>query len=102
RNQSYFFEFSTAFVVIQKFRHRVVCHKNIGPPVAVIIRERNAQTFAWLRDAGLLGDFAEMAVPIIVIHQWSDRLEKIRVTIGAIAFLMLAAPEIVEVPLHVA
>ena len=43
-----------------------------------------------------------MAVAIIVVNQWRNRLEVVRMAIRAISRFVFAAPDIVKVPLQIA
>src|ERR1700674_4644680 len=43
-----------------------------------------------------------MTIAVIVIDQRSDGLEIVGMAIGAVAFFVLAAPDVVEVPLDIA
>src|SRR2546425_633609 len=96
-----FFERAVALVVIQKLDHGIVGNENVDVAVAVVIGESDAKPLAGLREAALLRQFGEMTVAVIVIHERRDGLEDVGVAIGAMALLVFAAPDVVEIPLHV-
>ena len=47
-------------------------------------------------------NFGEVPLAIVVIDERRNGLKNIRMTVGAVAFLVLAAPNVVEIPLKVA
>src|SRR6266566_3479385 len=99
--ESDFLKRSVTFVVIEKLDHGVVGDENVDVAVAIVIRKGDAEPLAGLREAALLRHFGEMTVAVIVVYERRDGLEDIWMTIGAVAFLVFAAPDVVEVPLHV-
>jgi len=69
--------------------------------VPIIIGDSNAQPLARFRETHLVRNFSEVAVAIVVIHQWGNRVISIRMAVCAVTFSALAAPGIVKVPLQV-
>ena len=49
--ESDFLKCAVAFVVVKKFRHGIVGDKNIHAAVAIVVRDRDAQALARLREA---------------------------------------------------
>src|SRR5437667_2777148 len=96
-----FLKRSVTLVVIEKLDHGIVGHEDVDAAVTVIIGKGDAEALAGLREAALLRHFGEMAVAVIVVHERRDGLEDVGVTIGAVALLVFAAPDVVEIPLHV-
>src|ERR1700730_2050945 len=70
--------------------------------ITVIIGDSDAQPLAWLTQAYLLRDFGECSVLIIVEHERGNGLEEIGMTICPVAFLVLPAPDILEIPIRIA
>ena len=70
--------------------------------VAIVVGDGDAETFARFREADFLRDFCKAAVALIVIDKRSDGLKNVRMTVGAKTFLVLATPDIVEIPLNIA
>ncbi len=68
----------------------------------IIITESDTETLAGLRQTNLLADLREMAIAVIVKHERGDGLKNVGMAVGAKAFLVLAAPDVIEVPLHIA
>src|SRR5579859_1209315 len=89
------------FGVIKKFNHRVIGDDDVNVAIAIVIGDGDAKSFARFRKADLLRDFGEMTVAVIVIDQRSDRLEIVGMAVGAVAFFVLSAPDVVEVPLDI-
>ena len=50
----------------------------------------------------LCGDLGEVAFAVVVVDEGGDGVEDIGMAVGAVAFAVFAAPDVVEVPLHVA
>src|SRR4029077_19476186 len=101
RRQTHFFKRAITLVVVEELDHGVVGDKEIDVAIAIVVRQRNAESFASLRKANFLGDFGEMAVSIIVVDQGRNRLEDVGMAIGAVAFFVLAAPDVFKIPLNV-
>src|ERR1700730_135908 len=70
--------------------------------ITVIIGDSDAQPLAWLTQAYLLRDFGECSVLIIVEHERGNGLEVIGMAICPVAFLVLAAPDIIKIPIQIA
>ena len=102
REETHFFKSSVAFVVVEIFDHRIVGHEQIDVAVAIIVRDGDAETFARFREADFLRNLSKVAVAVIVIDKRGDGLKNVGMTVGAETFLVLAAPDIVEIPLNVA
>src|SRR5712671_2488966 len=99
--QRNFLECAIAFVVVKKFGYGVVGHKDVQMAVPIVIGESNAQPLARLRKAYFVRNFSEVAVAIVVIHQWGNRVISIRMAIRTVTFSALATPGVVKVPLQV-
>src|SRR5580693_2192814 len=69
--------------------------------VAVVVRDGDAEALTRKGHAYLLRDFREVAVPVVVVDQRRNGVESIRMTVRAHAFLMLSAPDILEIPLKI-
>ncbi len=69
RVQTNLFKCAISLVVIKKFGHGVVGDKKVNVAIAVVIRESNAQTLAWRREAHFSRDFREVPITIVVIYQ---------------------------------
>src|SRR5439155_21451168 len=74
----------------------------IDVAVAIIVRDGDAETFARFREADFLRNLSKVPVAVIVINKRGDGLKNVGMTVGAETFLMLAAPDVVEIPLNVA
>ena len=87
--------------MVEKFGHRIVGDKEVEAAVAVIICEGNPQTLARKPKAGFLRNFGKVSLAVVVVHQWRNRMETIRMAVRPVAFFALAAPDIVKVPLQI-
>jgi hypothetical protein len=76
--------------------------------ITVIVGDSDAQPLARLTQAYLLRDFGECSVLIIITiiviaeHERGNGLEVIGMTICPVAFLVLPAPDILEIPIQIA
>src|SRR5713226_1235981 len=102
REQADLFERSVAFVVIKKFDHRVVGDKQIDMSVAIEVRNGDAEALARFRKADFLRNLGEVAVAVIVVDQGRDRPKNVGMAVRTKTFFVLAAPDVVEIPLEVA
>src|SRR5262249_31726700 len=100
--ERHLFKLSSTFVVIKEFQRRVISHKDVRTPIAVVVRKCDPETFARLGYSDLLRDLGKVPISIVVINQWSNRLEIVGVTIGAHALFVLTAPHFIEIPIEVA
>src|SRR5581483_595097 len=94
--QSLLFERPISSIVIQKLRHGIVCYYEIDTAIAVVIGNGNTEALARLCHANLLGNFSEVDIAIVVIHQRCDGLERIRMAIRSIALSVLSTPDVVK------
>ena len=88
--------------MIKKFDHGVVGNEEINVPVAIVVRESDAEPFAGLGETDFLGNLGEVAVTVVVVDQRRNGLKNVRMTIGAVALFVFAAPDVVEIPLKIA
>src|SRR5271168_4409822 len=102
RGQRDLFELSAALVVIQKFIHGIIGNEKIDPPVAIVIRDCDAEPLARFGQTQFLRDLGKVAAAVIVVNQRRNGTKGIRMAVSAVSFYMLAAPDIVEIPIHVA
>src|ERR1035441_5365321 len=84
--QSNLLERSVAAVVKEVFRHRIIGEQDIHEAVAIIVRDREAQTFSRLVDSSLMRYLGELPTAVIVKQKYRFRLEQIGMAIrtGAI------------------
>src|SRR6185369_11114063 len=101
-DQAYFIERSISLVLVQKFRDRIIRDKNVDPSIAVVVGNRDTQSFAWFCEIALLRDFCEMPVTIVVIYQGRNWPKLIGMAIRPITRLVFSTPDVFEVPLQVA
>ena len=79
RQQPDFAERAVAVVVVEKTLHRIVGDEDVGEAIAVVVGERDAQSFAiGIGDAGFLGNVGEGAVSIVVIENVGRRRRSCR------------------------
>ena len=104
REQADLREGAVPIVVVQKALHRVIGHIDVDEAVAVVVAERHAEALAWRRrDAGLRRDVGERAVAVVAVQEVRRGIEIVRVTVGAVAWLVLAAMAVLlEAPLQIA
>src|SRR5260370_6437040 len=102
REEADFFESSVAFVVIEEFDHGVVGYEQIDMSVAIEVRNGDAEALARFRKTDFLRDLSKVAVAVIVVDQGRDRPKKVGMTVRTKTFFVLAAPDVVEIPLEVA
>src|SRR5262249_54063818 len=102
REKADFFEGTVAFIVIQEFDHGVVGDEEINMAVAIVIRQRDSETFAGFGEANFLRDFGKVAVSVVVVDERRNRMKEVGMTVGAIAFFMFTAVYVIEIPLEIA
>src|SRR5262249_17760766 len=96
------FKSAIAFVVVEEFDHGIVGNEEIDATIAIVIGDSKAEALAGLGEAKFGSGFGEGAVAIVVVDERGDWLEEIRMAVGTVAFFVLAAPDVIEVPFDVA
>src|SRR5271165_7132133 len=100
--QADLFKCAISLVVIKELNHRIIGHKKIDLAVTIVVGDRKPKPFPRFTETHLLCDLGKRSILIIVVHEWGNGLEEIRMAVCAIAFLVLAAPDIVEIPIQIA
>ena len=90
--------------MVEKALHRVVSDKDVSEAVAVVVGERDSQSFAaGIGDTRLLRNVGEGAVAVIVIQNVGDAVIVVGMTVGTVAGLLLPAVAVgLETPIQVA
>ena len=88
--------------MVEEFESGIISDEDVSAAVAIIIRNRNSQALPRLGHPNLLRNLGKTAVAVVVVSQWRNRLEVVRMAIRAISRFMLAAPDIVKVSLQIA
>ena len=96
------FESAVPLVVIEELDHGVVGNKEIDTTVVIIVRDGHAKSFPGFGETQLLCDLGECPIFFIVINKRGNGLEVIRMAIRPVAFFVLAAPDIIEIPIQIA
>src|SRR5260370_207739 len=66
--------------------------------VAIKVRDCEPQTLSRSRESQLRADFRKGSIPIVVIHQRRDRLEKIWMAVCTVSFFLFPTPDVVKIP----
>src|SRR5271170_1632955 len=85
----------------EKFDHRVVGDEDVSMAVEVVVGDSDPQGFRRLIEAESVRFFGEGSISVIVVNQHRDGLEDVRMAVSTVTLPMLAAPEIVPIPLDI-
>ena len=86
----------------EELEHGVVGDGDVDLAVVVEVGDGEAEAFARGVHADLFGDLGKGTVAVVVVDEGGNGGEDIGVAVGAVAFAVLATPDVFPVPLDVA